>query len=60
MIRNSLPATAAEIREIVGALNVVMRIAETRVTAGEVLAALMWLSADDQPRIDLEPRQAAL
>jgi hypothetical protein len=56
MICNVRPATAAEICEIVGALDdsVVMRIAETRATAAEVLEALTWLSADDQLGTDLE------
>jgi hypothetical protein len=56
------PASAAEIREIVGALDdaVLLRIVETEATAAEVLEAYTWATADDQIGTELEraPRGA--
>ena len=52
------PATAAEIKEIVGPLDdaVLMRIMETAATPAEVLEALTWATADDQIGTELERR----
>ena len=52
------PATAAEIKEIVGPLDdaVLMRIMETAATPAEVLEAFTWATADDQIGTELEHR----
>ena len=52
------PATAAEIKEIVGPLDdaVLMRIVETEATAAEVLEAYTWAAADHQIGTELEHR----
>lgn len=58
----SPPATAEEVREIVGPLDdcVLMRIVETEATPVEVLEAFTWATADDQIGTELEhgPRGA--
>ena len=58
MRETARPATAAEIIEIVGPLEdaVLMRIAETGATPGEVLEAFTWATADDQIGTELEHR----
>ena len=58
MGQSARPATAAEIIEIVGPLEdaVLMRIAETGATPGEVLEASTWATADDQIGTELEHR----
>ena len=50
------PATAAEIKEIVGPLDdaVLMSIVETEATPAEVLEAFTWATADDQIGTELE------
>jgi hypothetical protein len=64
MIRKPPPATAVEIREIVGAIDdaVLLRIEETGATAAEVLEAFAWLTSDDQIGTELErgPRSTVL
>ena len=56
------PATAAEIKEIVGPLvdAVLMRIMETAATPAEVLEAFTWATADDQIGTELEHRPRAV
>ena len=59
----SQPATAEEIRKIVGPLDggVVISIVATGATPAEVLEAFTWATADDQIGTELErrPRGAA-
>ena len=52
------PATAAEIKEIVGPLDdaVLVRIVETEATAAEVLEAFTLATADDHIGTELEHR----
>ena len=56
------PATAEEVREIVGPLDdsVLLRIVETDATPAEALEAFTWATADDQIGTELErgPRGA--